>query len=81
MFTAKRLRPIAQGCGSYPGNITHRSFYREVVASRLIAENQTRVLLTQPRWGNAVGRALSQTRYATLGYEPQPLRGKDQLCV
>jgi hypothetical protein len=34
--------------------------------------------LTQPRWGKTVGRALSQTRYATLGYEPQPLRGKDQ---
>jgi hypothetical protein len=43
-----------------------------------IAENQTRLPLTQPRWGKTVGLA-SQGSYATLGYQPQPLRGKDQL--
>jgi hypothetical protein len=82
MFTAKRLRPTAQGCGSYPGrHHPSKILPRSGCVTFELPKIKLGVLLTQPRWGKTVGRALSQTRYATLGYESQPLRGKDQFCV
>ena len=77
VFAPKGLRLEAQGCRfGYPGNKVIRASNREAVAtgsSSRIADATALRLRTVSCFGPRVAEA------ATLGFEPQPLRGKAKL--